>query len=118
VLGNPRGSVHKSVDGSLSPCKIMLPLYRTVHLCLSNVTLHPELVKILIPKSDAMDRSRMICPVSVKGRPFISMSHICVDITCWPLASVTFSGVVVGHLLTTGTPSITKICIAPESMMD
>jgi hypothetical protein len=32
----------------------MLPLYCTMHLCSSNVTSHPALVKTLIPKSDVM----------------------------------------------------------------
>jgi hypothetical protein len=43
------------------------------------------------------------------------MSHICVDITCLPLARETLSGQVIGRLLTTGVTSITKIWVAPES---
>ncbi len=34
-----RGRGQRSILGSLSPLKIIFPLYRTVHLCLSNVTL-------------------------------------------------------------------------------
>ncbi len=44
-------------------------------------------------------------------------SHMCVDITSWPLASETFRGHVVRRLLMTGVPYITKICVAPESAM-
>jgi hypothetical protein len=64
-----------------------------------------------------MEMLGMMWPVNVIGRPFIFMSHICVDVTCWPSASDTRSGVVVGRLLTTGAPSITKIWVAPESAM-
>jgi hypothetical protein len=42
---------------------------------------------------------------------------MCVDKTIRPSANATFSGWVVGHLLTTGVPSITKIWVAPESAM-
>ncbi len=59
----------------------------------------------------------MMWPVNVIGMPFIFMSHICVDVTCRPSASDTRSGVVVGCLLATGAPSITKIWVAPESAM-
>jgi hypothetical protein len=45
------------------------------------------------------------------------MSHICVDITCLLLARDALSGRVIGCLLTTGVPSITKICVAPESVI-
>jgi hypothetical protein len=43
------------------------------------------------------------------------MSHICVDITRQLSANATLRGQVVVHLLRTGVPSITKICVAPES---
>ena len=45
------------------------------------------------------------------------MSHSCVDVTAWPLASDTCNELVVGHLLRTGVPSITNICIALVSAM-
>ncbi len=43
------------------------------------------------------------------------MSHICVDISCLLLARDTLSGRVIGHLVTTGVSSVTKIWVAPES---
>jgi hypothetical protein len=82
VEGDPRGRFHRLVEGSFLPCKITLPLYHTMHLCLSKVSLHPVFVRTCIPNNDAMERSGMICPVSVIGRLFIFMSHICVDMTC------------------------------------
>ena len=38
--------------------------------------------------------------------------------TSRPSARATFNGLVVGRLLTTGVPSITKIWVAPESAME
>ena len=40
---------------------------------------------------------------------------MCVDITRRPSAKATFSGHVVFRLLWTGIPSMTNICVAPES---
>ncbi len=117
VEGNTRGRFHRSVEGSFLPCKITLPLYRMMHLCLSKVTSRPAFVRTCIPNNDAMERLGMICPISVIGRPFIFMSYICVDMTCRQSASDTHSGVVVGCLLATGAPSITKIWVVPESAM-
>jgi len=45
------------------------------------------------------------------------MSHMCVDITRHLSANVTFSGHVVFCLLWTGMPSMTKIWVAPESVI-
>jgi hypothetical protein len=92
-------------------------LYRTMQLVLSNVTVHPASVRTRIPNSEAIDRSGIMCPVSTVGSPSILMSHMCVDQTIRPSANATFSGCVVGRLLTTGVPSITKIWVAPESAM-
>ncbi len=108
VEGDPRGRFHMSVEGSFLPCRIMLPLYPTMHVCLSKVTSQPMFVRTCIPNNDVMERSGMICPVSKIGRLFIFMSHICVDMTCRPSSSDTHSGVVIGRLLATGAPSITK----------
>ncbi len=81
------------------------------------MTLHLASVKTLMPKSEAIERSRMICPVRTNGRLLIIMSHICVDMTWRPSASKTFRGCLVIHLFTMGVPSITKIFVAPESAM-
>ena len=70
-----------------------------------------------MPNSEAIERSGMMCPVSIVGSPSILMSHMCVDRTIRPSANATFNGCVVGCLLTTGVPSITKIWVAPESAM-
>jgi hypothetical protein len=88
-----------------------------MHLVLSNVTVHPASVRTRIPTSEAIDRSGMMCPVSTVGSPSILMSHMCVEKTILPSANATFSGCVVGRLLMTGVPSITKIWVAPESAM-
>jgi hypothetical protein len=112
---DPNGRVHRSVDGSFSPCKIIFPLYVMIQSPFVNVMSHPTSVRIHIPKSEAMDRSGMMCPVKVTGRPSIWMSHMCVDMTWQPSASATLSGCVVGRLLIMGVPSITKIWVAPES---
>ena len=110
-----RGRVHKSVVASLYPRNISLPLKVTTHLSTSKVTIHPTSVRTLIPKSDAMDSSGMICPVNIIGRPGMSTSHICVDITRRPSARATLRGQSVGRLFLTGVPSMMNICVAPES---
>ena len=88
-----------------------------MQLFLSNVTVHPASVSTQMPNSEAIDRSGIMCPVSTVRSPLILMSHMCVDKTILPSANATFSGCVVGRLLTTGVPSITKIWVAPESAM-
>ncbi len=115
LCGVPNGRVHKSVAGSFTPRKIIAPLYRTMQLFLLNVTMHPASIRSRMPNSEAIERSGMMCPVSIAGSPPILMSHMCVDRTSRPLANATFNGCVVGCLLTTGVPSITKIWVAPES---
>jgi hypothetical protein len=45
------------------------------------------------------------------------MSHMWVDITRRPSANATLSRHVVFHLLWTGVPSMTKIWVAPESVI-
>ena len=118
LCGVPNGRVHKSVAGSFTPRKIMAPLYRTMQLFLSNITVHPASVRTQMPNSEAIDRSGIMCPVSTVGSPSMLMSHMCVDKTIRPLANATFNGCVVARLLTmTGVPSITKIWVAPESAM-
>jgi hypothetical protein len=92
MFTNPRGRVKRSVIGSLSPLKIIFPLYHTVHLCLSNVTSQPSSVNTHIPNREAIDESRIMCPVRTNG-----MLHMCVDTTCRPSANVTLSGRVVRH---------------------
>ncbi len=58
--GVPNGRVHKSVAGSFQPVKITLPLYQTLHVCLSSVMSQPTLVNTCMPKRDAMERSGMM----------------------------------------------------------
>ena len=82
---------------------------------MSNVTVHPTSVRTRIPKSEAMESSGMMWPVNVTGRPGMSTSHMCVDITFRPSARATLSGCLVGRLLVTGVPSMMKIYVAPES---
>ncbi len=106
---DPNGRVHNSVEGSFSPGKIILLLNRTMHSSRVNVTSHPVSVSTQIPKTDAMDKSGMMCPVNTNGRLSIRMSHICVDMT-WRLpARETRRGHVVGRLFNTRVTSIKKI---------
>ena len=112
---DPSGRVQRSILGSLPLLKIIFPLYCTVYLCLSKVTSHPTSVDTCIPNSEAIDKSGIMCPIRTKGRPSMCMLHMCVDTTCYPLANITLSGCVVWHLLITSAPSMTKICVAPES---
>ena len=109
------GSVHRSVVGSFMPVKIMLPLYSTTYLSLSNLTAHPAAVRTRIPNREAIDNSRTIWPKSGVGRPGIIISHICVDITLRPSAKAIFSGHVVCRRLWTGILSMFNIWVAPES---
>ncbi len=111
----PVGSIHKLVALSFPPSNIILLLYHTVHYNLSNLTLHPALVNTTIPNRDAIKSSRMMCPVRTTGSPLMWTLHICVDVTCRPLARDTARGFVMGPLLITGVPSIMNICVAPES---
>ncbi len=69
MSGVPSGSVHRSVVASFLPHKIVAPLYLTMHSFFVNVTSHLASVNTLIPKSEAMERSRMIWPMSTNGRP-------------------------------------------------
>jgi hypothetical protein len=115
---DPNGRVHRSVALSLPPCKIILLLHQTVHLRLSNRTLHAAAVKTLLPNRVATDNSGMIYHVRVTGQPLMCMSHMYVDVTTRPLVSATHRGYVVFHLLTTGVPSMMKIWVAPESAIE
>jgi hypothetical protein len=117
VMLLPSGRVHRSVRVSFSLHRISLPLYLTAHLLMSNVTVHPTSVNTQIPNNDAIERSGMMWPVNVMGRPGMSMSHICVIHTCCPSANVTLIGHMVHLLFLTGFPSMTKIWVAPELAM-
>ncbi len=88
-----------------------------MHLFWSNFTSQPALAKMRVLKSKALFRSGMMWPVRVTGRPSMMISHSCVDVTACPSTRDTCNGFVVGRLLRTGMPSITKICVAPVSAM-
>ena len=89
----------------------------TSHFILSNVTVHPALHKGRIPINDAMARCGTMCPVSIVGRPGIAISHLCVDWTTVPSGRFIFSGVFDNRLLSTSTPSMMKMDVAPVSAM-
>jgi len=111
----PIGSVHRSVAGSLCPRKIMLLLYITSQYFLVNVTVHPTAHNSLIPISEAIDSFGTMCPVNFLGRPGMTMSHMCVDLTFVPSGKFIESGFVATLLLSTGVPSIMNIAVAPVS---
>ncbi len=115
MRGVPRGRVHRSKVWSLLPIKIMFPFYLTTQVVLLKVTSHPTSVKTRMPNKDAIERLGIMCPVNGKGRPLMYMLHICVNKTWQPSTSDTVREFVVALLLITGVPSITNICIAPES---
>ena len=73
------GSVHKSVVGSLTPIKIMFPLYLTTHLVSLNMILHPALHRIRIPIREAINNHGTMCPMSVFDSPGMTMSHTWVE---------------------------------------
>ncbi len=81
IFPGVKGRVHRSVDGSLYPRKIILLLYFTTHFSSSNVMVHPALHNILMPKSKAFLIPGTICPINTVGRSGIVMSHVCVDVT-------------------------------------
>ncbi len=63
-----------------------------------------------------MERSGIMCPFNEKGRPPMCMSYsMYVDDTWWQFANDTVRGCVVTLLLITEVPSITNICVVPES---
>ncbi len=109
------GSIHKSVDGSFNPCKITFPLNITLHFVLSNVTLHPALQRCLMPMSEAIVNDRMICPVSVVGRPGMFISHTCVDWILLPSGKLIMRGDTAMRLLSMAAPSMMNMDVAPVS---
>jgi hypothetical protein len=109
------GSVHRSVDGSFFPHKIMFPLYHTLHLFLVNNTLHPALHRILIPINNAIVNLGTIGPTSTFGRPGIVMSHVCVDFTFVSSGRLMVSERMAGRMFLHGVPSMMKIEVAPVS---
>ncbi len=114
---HPKRRFQRLVLGSLYPRSISDPLKLTTHLSLFNTNVHPTSVKTGIPNSKTMDKSGMMCPVSMMGRLGMLTSHMCVDMMCLPSTNTTFNGHIVNWLLCTGVPSIMKICMASESAM-
>jgi hypothetical protein len=111
------GRVHRSVLGSLYPCKIILLLYPTMHFSSLNVTVHPAFHNTLMPNSDAFLIPGTMCPVNTVGRPGMVMLHVCVDLTILPSGRLTVIGLMVGFIFSMGVPSITKIDVAPVSVI-
>ena len=109
------GSVHKSVDGSLYPRKIIFSLYITSHFALVNTTVHPASHSTRMPINDAIVNLGTMCPVKITGRPGIVMSHMCVDFTLLPSGKLIVSGCDEGRKLLTGVPSMIKMDVAPVS---
>jgi hypothetical protein len=73
--GDPIGRVHKSVVLSLPPSNMILSSYHIMHLSLLKHTLQPASVRTLMPKSNAIDKSEIMCPVRTVGRPLMCTSH-------------------------------------------
>jgi hypothetical protein len=109
------GSIHESVDLSLNPRKITLPLYITPHFLSSNTKLHPALHKGLMPIRDATANFGTMWPVSVNDNPGMLMLHSCVDLTFLPSGRLIINGFFASLLFSTSTPSIMKIDVVPVS---
>ncbi len=109
------GSVHRSVDGSLFPQKIMFPLHHTSHSFLVNNTLHPASHRTLIQINDAIVNLGTTCPTSTFGRPGIVMSQVCVDFTFVPSSRLMVSGQMAGPKFLHSVPPMMKIEVAPVS---
>ena len=65
--------------------------------------------------SDATVKDGTMCPNKTVGNPGIIMSQTCVDLTFFPSGKLMMSGLVAMRLLTTSTPSIIKMDLAPVS---
>lgn len=65
--------------------------------------------------SDATVKDGTMCPNKTVGNPGIIMSQTCVDLTFFPSGKLMMSGLVAMRLLTTSTPSIIKMDVAPVS---
>ncbi len=109
------GSIHKSVDGSLNPRKITIPLNITSHFVLSNVTLHPALQRGHMLMSEAIVNDGTICPVSVVVSPGMFISHTCVDWILLPSCKLIVRGDTAMCLLSTAAPSMMNMDVAPMS---
>jgi len=68
-----------------------------------------------MPMSDATVKDGTMCPNKTVGNPGIIMSQTCVDLTFFPSGKVMISGLVAMRLLTTSTPSMIKMDVAPVS---
>jgi hypothetical protein len=115
ILSGVMGNIHKSVDGSLYPLKIMLPSNSTSHLLLSKITRHPALQSGSIPTSNATAKAGRMCPVRTVGRPGMAMLHTCVHCTLRPSRRLIVNGLDETRLLATPMPSMTKMDAAPVS---
>ena len=109
----PIGSVHRSVDGSFFPLKIIFPLYHALQFVFVNITLHPASHKTLMPINDAIDNLGTTCPTNTIGSPGIVMLHVCVDFTFVPSGRLIVSGRIAGWRFSHGVPSVMRIDIAP-----
>ncbi len=111
----PIGSVHRSVDGSFFPLKIIFPLYHALQFVFVNITLHPASHKTLMPINDAIDNLGTTCPTNPIGSPGIVMSHVCVDFTFVQSGRLIVSGRIAGWRFSQGVPSMMNIEVAPVS---
>jgi hypothetical protein len=109
------GSIHKSVDGSLYPRKIIILLYITSHFALVNTTVHPASHSTRMPINDAIVNLGTMCPVKITGRPSIVLLHMCVDFTLLPSGRLIVNGCDEGRKLLMGVPSMIKMDVAPVS---
>ncbi len=83
------GNIHKSIDGSLYPRRIILFLFMTSQCAFVNRTLHPASQSTRIPINDAINNLGTMCPVNTIGRPGVGMSHMCADLTLLPSGRLT-----------------------------
>ena len=79
--------------------------------------MHPALHSTRTQISDAIDRLKTMCPVSILGNPGIVMSQQWVDLIFVPSGRLMVSGFFVIRLFLTGVPSMMKMAVAPVSIM-
>ncbi len=68
-----------------------------------------------MPIKDSIDNLGTMCPVNIKGRPWILMLQRCINLTWLPLGKFNVNCFVAGQMFLTGFPSKMNMDVAPVS---
>ena len=79
------------------------------------MTSQPALHTMRMPSNDAIFILGTMCPINVWVRPGIKISHMCVDVICFPLGRLMVIGFVAMWMLCARAPAIMKTDVAPVS---